>query len=1180
LFKNLCLFYLSKLITMKYTTSLLIALVILTVPGTICAQDESISPSIIITGKYLGETPPLRNLPTLTDADWQLMVEKAERKILNPKLHTRSYPFAETALPKGPDPVWQREMAASRDTRAPIVNFNGQDSPYYPPDANGTVGPNHYMQTINSVYAIYNKSGTLVAGPANMNTLFTGVTGATCNDGDPLVLYDEQADRWLAVEFSICGSNDYMLIAVSTTNDPTGTWHKYSFDVADMPDYEKFGVWQDGYYMGTNNSSGNDIYVFERSQMLVGGTAQAVGFNNPNRPTTIDGFVCVPPLDNDGPFAPAGEPGLFIAFNDDAIGGGSDQLWIYELDVNWTTPSSSTFSRTQQINVATFDSNFGNNWTNIKQPGTSQELDAIPQVIMNPPQYRNFGSYETIICCHTVDVDNTDHAGIRWYELRRVSSGNWTIRQQGTYAPDGNSRWMGSIMLNGSNEIGLGYSVSSTTVFPGIRYCGQSASAYAAATGNLDIAEEIIQTGAYSQTAAERWGDYSAMQVDPVDDSTFWFTTEYIGSGGARKTKIASFNFGPEILSANFSASNTNPQTNTTVVFTDLSTGSPTSWTWNITPGTYTYVGGTSASSQNPQVQFTAAGSYTVVLTVSDGVDSDSETKNNYISAMDCSNVTMPFSEDFSDGALPMCWSNVDNQGNGQVWQFNNPGSRTINTTTASNGFAILDSDHYGSGNSQNADLVSPTLNFSTFTSIYLSFQHYYYHYTGSSATLAYSTNGGSNWTTIQTWAASTANAANFSQDLSTQVAGQSNVKFKWNYTGTWGYYWAVDDISITGTGPNQWTGIASGDWSIPSNWSNGVVPSGSTAVNIPSSAPNWPSFNGDLTLGINCGNLTLSGAAQVTVTGSLTISSGNSLIFTGNGQLNIGGNWTNSGTFTPGAGTILFNGTSPANVSTYVTTTNITSYTRSTFTSGMMALSGASAGPTGDNGHQVVPIGFSFNYIGTNYTQARLSTNGWISMNESGTTSSANANLFTSTTPNTTLTPWFDNIEDDATSTVSYKTEGTAPSRTFTAEWFRVLTYNSTATARISFQVKLFETTNVIEFHYGSLETGSHHSSESASIGLEDATGGTGHFIEATTGSNTTAVTNLVSTTDWPMVNYRFIPPMAIETFHDIVVSKNGTYIDFDTNTTVDSTFTVMPGSVFNIRNGKTMTVQGTEVY
>jgi hypothetical protein len=214
--------------------------------------------------------------------------------------------------------------------------------------------------------------------------------------------------------------------------------------------------------MGTNNSSGNDIYVFERSQMLNGLTAQMAAFNNAWRPTTIDGFMCVPPLDNDGAFAPTGSPGLFVTINDDAIGGGSDQLWIYELAVNWTTPANSTFTRTQQVNVAAFDSNFGTDWDNISQLGTTRQLDAIPQVIMNVPQYRNFGTYQTIVCCHTVDVDNSDHAGIRWYELRRTT-GTWSIRQQGTYAPDGHSRWMGSIMLNGDNEIAMGYSVSSSS---------------------------------------------------------------------------------------------------------------------------------------------------------------------------------------------------------------------------------------------------------------------------------------------------------------------------------------------------------------------------------------------------------------------------------------------------------------------------------------------------------------------------------------------------------------------------------------------------------------------------------------------------------------------------------------------------------------------------------------------
>lgn len=524
--------------------SLLLTLFLFSVSITLFAQDAPVKPSHVGTGVFLGETPPLRDVPALTTEEYNAMVTKAELRVLNRKLKNRYYPYEATALPKGPDPVWQHDMGRGANPKSPIVNFAGQSSPYYPPDCNGTAGPNHYMQTVNTTYAIYSKTGTLLAGPTNMNTLFSGTTGSSCNDGDPLILYDEQADRWLAVEFSICGSNDYMLVAVSSTNDPTGTWYKYSFDVADMPDYEKFGIWQDGYYMGSNNSTGNDIYVFQRSVMLTGGASPLmVGFNNPYRPTTIDGFVCVPPVDNDGAYAPAGAPGLFIAMNDDAIGGGSDQLWIYELDVDWSNTSASTFTRTQQIDVAAFDSNFGNDWTNIKQPGTSQELDAIPQVIMNVPQYRNFGSYQTIVCCHTVDVDATDHAGIRWYELRKTT-GNWSIRQQGTYAPDTHSRWMGSISMNANSKIALGYSVSSASVYPSIRYTGQSAGAYATGAGVLDVPEESIQVGANSQTTYERWGDYALMSVDPYDNETFWFTTEYIGSGGSRLSKIASFKIG------------------------------------------------------------------------------------------------------------------------------------------------------------------------------------------------------------------------------------------------------------------------------------------------------------------------------------------------------------------------------------------------------------------------------------------------------------------------------------------------------------------------------------------------------------------------------------------------------------------------------------------------------------
>ena len=510
------------------------------------AQDDPINPSLVSTGTYWGETPPLSSLPVLSESDWQALNEKFKTKELNPKTGERPYPFQSTSLPIGPDEAWQKEMG-SKSPLAPVQNFAGQGSNAYPTDPNGDVNQDYYFQTINSIYSIYNKSGGLVAGPTNLNLLFGSVPGSNCNDGDPIVLWDEAAGRWLVAEFSLCNADDRMLVAISTTSNPTGTWYQYSFNVADVPDYEKFGVWRDAYYMGTNTGSSNDIYAFQRDVMLVGGASPTmIAFDNAWRPAS-GSFHCVPPVDNDGALAPAGTPGYFITINNDAWGG-ADELWIYQLAVNWTSPGSSTFTRTQQLAVTAFDNNFGAGWNNIYQQGTAQRLDAVLEVLMHRPQYRNFGSYQTIVCCHTVDVDNTDHAGIRWYELRRTT-GNWSIRQTGTYAPDAHSRWMGSIALNSYNQIGLGYSISSSSLYPGIRYCGQSATAYAAGVGVMDIAEDVILAGTASQpvcSICNRWGDYTMISVDPSDNQTFWYTNQYYQSTSpVHPTRIASFRFDP-----------------------------------------------------------------------------------------------------------------------------------------------------------------------------------------------------------------------------------------------------------------------------------------------------------------------------------------------------------------------------------------------------------------------------------------------------------------------------------------------------------------------------------------------------------------------------------------------------------------------------------------------------------
>ena len=495
-------------------------------------------------------------------------------------------------------------------------------------------------------------------------------------------------------------------------------------------------------------------------------------------------------------------------------------------------------------------------------------------------------------------------------------------------------------------------------------------------------------------------------------------------------------------LVANYSASTTSPSINTTVYFTDLSFGNPTAWTWSITPATINYAGGTSASSRYPEVQFTAVGTYSVTLTASNSSYGDSEIRTNSINVINCASIPFPFTEDFSDGSLPTCWENIDNAGNGQVWQFKNPGFRPINTSTGLNGFAILDSDLYGNGFSQDADLVTPVLDFSAYAGVTLSFQHYFMQWGGSHGTLSYSINGGSTWTVIQTWT-TTVNAATFSQNLSSAVAGQPNVRFKWNYIGSYDYYWAIDDINITATNPGFWKGNTSSNWGTASNWDDGNVPDGTINVTISPTAAYWPSFSGDFSVGAQCSNLTIPAGTLMTISGNFTINAGKSLTFNGAGELDISGNWTRNGTFTPGAGTVTFSGTSPSSVNYNGTITDITTYSRSTFTKGMTRLTDSIAGPVGNNVSINVPLGFAFNYLGTNYDSARICTNGWISLNKSGGASTTNQDLFTVTAPNTTLAPWWDNLDASASpALVSYKTQGSMPNRVFTVEWYRVKTF------------------------------------------------------------------------------------------------------------------------------------------
>jgi hypothetical protein len=343
------------------------------------------------------------------------------------------------------------------------------------------------------------------------------------------------------------------------------------------------------------------------------------------------------------------------------------------------------------------------------------------------------------------------------------------------------------------------------------------------------------------------------------------------------------------------------------------------------------------------------------------------------------------------------------------------------------------------------------------------------------------------------------------------------------------------------------WTGQNSGDWNSAANWSRTTAPNQLMNVIIdPSTNPlNWPTFNGNFTLGENCKNLTLNGNAIFTINGDLMINPGHKLDLGSSGTLQVNGNWTNSGIFEPGTGTVEFTGTNDAIIAEGDPPGNfVANYALTTFSAEMIPITGGNSGPTGDNAHSDVNIGFNFGYLGTNYSQVRINTNGWISLNSTGTdaVSDDNTILFRNVTPTTVLAPWWDDLNADASTTVSYLTEGSAPSRIFTAEWKNILAYYSGVTTRLSFQVKLYETSNIIEFRYGHMTVGTHDDDEGASIGIKDATGGIGNFKEATQNSSEIILSSLKSDSDWPTVNYRFSPPEEndMELFYKIIVTKS----------------------------------------
>jgi len=405
-----------------------------------------------------------------------------------------------------------------------------------PPDTVGDVGKDHYVQMVNLVTEIFDKQGNTVLGPFPTSTFFAGL-GGNCEVedwGDPIVLYDEEMDRWLVSQF-LAVVQDGLCIAVSTSGDPTGSYYQYEFDFDGIgfPDYPKYGFATGAVNVMVNlfdPFQGSALGAIDRSEMFAGDPATMVLFTGGEDQNLLIGWI---PGDNDGPVFDNTPSNFFLG--PPLL---SDFLVVAEVAPDWETPEDSQLSFPAFIPVTPWDSVLCDRPRGacIDQPGsgTGEEpnditfLEDLARRMMHRGQTRDFGQRKVAMLNHTVDVDGTGKAGIRWYELRNDRDRGWSLKKEGTFSPDGDHRWMGSIAMTAAGDTCLGYSLSSQTTYPSIAITGRKGT-----SNHMNIRELVAFDGnvdANVQTDTARWGDYSSMSIDPVDD-TCWYTQEFAKPG-------------------------------------------------------------------------------------------------------------------------------------------------------------------------------------------------------------------------------------------------------------------------------------------------------------------------------------------------------------------------------------------------------------------------------------------------------------------------------------------------------------------------------------------------------------------------------------------------------------------------------------------------------------------------
>jgi hypothetical protein len=530
------------------------------------------------------------------------------------------------AAPTGAPDTALQTAAVTAPTVGNVISFDGVGQGAFgfspnaaPPDTNGAVGATQYVQWVNESFAVFSKAGVLLAGPTAGNTLFQAL-GAThpCavnNDGDPIAQYDKLANRWVLTQFSVTNGASvgfWQCIAVSQTSDATGAYNVYAFNYGNVQfnDYPKLGVGPAAYYVTYNifnngaTFAGSKLCAMDRASMLAGQPATQVCFQLSNA------FGGVLPADVDGTTPPpAGSPEYFLNF-------GTNSLNLWKVSGLNFTNGTGTIAGPTNVPVAAFAAAC-NGGTCVPQVGTNQKLDSLADRLMYRLAYRNFGDHEALVVNHSVTVGTS--VGVRWYEIRSPGT-TPTLFQQGTFAPDATFRWMGSAAMDHVGNIAVGYSVSSTAINPGIRFTGRAPSDPLGTLGT----ELTIQDGTGSQLAnLNRWGDYSSISVDPVDDCTFWYTTEYLKANGTFNwsTRIANFKFAGCTLAPDFALTAT-PASQSVVA------GNGTSYTATVTPsggysGTVTFsVSGLPAGATGAftPASVTASGSSTLAITTTTAV--------------------------------------------------------------------------------------------------------------------------------------------------------------------------------------------------------------------------------------------------------------------------------------------------------------------------------------------------------------------------------------------------------------------------------------------------------------------------------------------------------------------------------------------------------------------------------